>query len=482
MIHLCIHAHFYQPPRENPWLGEIETQPSAAPWHDWNERIAEECYEPNAAAGNYSRLSYNVGPTLMAWLERARPGLAAQLVEADRRGAERFGGHDPAIAQAYSHLILPLANTRDKRTQIVWGIREFSHRYSRAPEGLWLPETAVDAESLAIAAEEGIRFTILAPHQARAARIDTTVPYRVQLPGGREMALFFYDDRLGREVSFGNVLSSPGRFTDFLFAAAARAATEHPAGAGDEPCLVHLATDGETFGHHKRGGVEALAAALDAIEASPDHQLTVYAALLERHPPQRDVQIAENTSWSCPHGVERWRSDCGCAGGREPGWSQSWRGPLRRALDWLRDETAGRFESQAAAFFADPWAARDDYIDLILDPGEARVGRLLSEHAAPGLEPELARPGLSLLEMEHYAMLMYTSCGWFFDDPGDIETVQILQYAARVIQLASAHLGADLEEDFLRLLDEVISNDPERGSGRTIWERRVRPNLDRFPG
>jgi len=498
VTHLCLHAHFYQPPRENPWLGEIEVQPSAAPWHDWNERISDECYEPNAQTGTFARLSFNVGPTLMAWFARSRPELLVAIREADREGTRRFDGHGPAIAQAYNHMILPLASERDRRTQIHWGVAEFAHRFGRAPEGLWLPETAVDLASLSIAAELGIRFTILAPHQAdEPGAIDPRRPYRVNLPGGRSIAVFFYDGGLAGEVAFGNALASPERFRDFLFAAAAEAAaggernrfgraegTTLSTGGGGEPegpPLVHLATDGETFGHHKPHGAAALAGALTAIEASPDHELTVYGAYLDRFPPQRDVRIAENTSWSCPHGVERWRSACGCAGGREPDWSQEWREPLREALDWLRDETARLFTERAARFFSDPWAARDDYITLLLDSGDENVGRFLAGHALPGRDPDDARPGLPLLELEHQAMLMYTSCGWFFDDPGDIETVQILQYAGRVVQLAAAHLGADLETGFLERLDRVVSNDPKRGTGRTIWETRVRPHLEKHP-
>ncbi len=524
MTAICLHGHFYQPPRENPWLGRIEPQPTAAPWNDWNERIADESYAPNAAIGNFARLSFNVGPTLMTWLERERPEIFAAIREQDREGVRRFRGHGPAIAQAYNHMILPLAPARDKRTQIIWGRREFEHRFGRPPEGLWLPEMAVDTESLRIAAELGFRFVILHPTQARAwrplgeetwrpiggrgggggdggggggsgndygsgsggdvggsepERIDTTRPWRVNLPGGGNLAVFFYDDRLGVAVSFGDALSSPERFAEMLMGAAV--AVEAPADPAALPRLVHLATDGETFGHHKKGGAEALAGALDAIEAAPGLELTVYGDFLERCPPQGEVLIAANTSWSCPHGVERWRSDCGCAGGREPGWSQAWRGPLRDALDWLRDSAAALFERRGAAFFVDPWAARDAWIDLVLDPSEWSVRRFLDEQGAPGVAPERVRAGLPLLELQRFAMLMYTSCGWFFDDPGDIETVQILQYAGRVVQLAAAHLDTDLEPGLLTGLEAVVSNDPQRGDGRRIWQTRVRPYIDSHP-
>ncbi len=507
--YVCIHGHFYQPPRENPWLGEIEKQLSAAPWHDWNERIAEECYAPNAAAlNNYSRISFDVGPTLLSWLERSRPDILDAIKEADLLGIERFCGHGPALAQAYNHVIHPLAGRRDRMTQIVWGIGDFRHRFDRDPEGLWLPETAVDTGSLESLAEQGIRFTILAPHQAGAVRpigstewtwlreeeraevkqaekeevaggfarsegLDTTIPYLVHLPSGRKISVFFYDDDIAKAVSFGGLLNDREAFVERLLG------NGGPDPDPDRPRLIHFATDGETFGHHVRGGEKTLAWTLDRLESSGDAELTIYAEFLDRFPPAHEARIEENTSWSCPHGVERWRSDCGCSGGRNPDGNQAWRAPLREALDWLRDSAAHLFEQEAGRYLVDPWRARNSYIDVILDSSEGTITRFLDEQSHLGVTPEDTRNVLPLLELQRYAMLMYTSCGWFFDDPGDIETVQILRYAGRVIQIARAQTRIDLEEGFLSILKEAVSNDPDRGSGAAIFERHVRSQFPR---
>ncbi len=494
---VCIHGHFYQPPRENPWLGEIEMQPTAAPWHNWNERIADECYLPNAAAlNNYARISFDFGPTLLHWLDRSRPEIVEVLLEADYQGGERYSGHGPALAHAYNHIIQPLAGARDKYTQILWGIRDFKHRFNREPEGLWLPETAVDIENLEFLCEMGIRFTILAPHQAEAVQsldedrwrpvtsegfkavdpIDTTMPYLVRLPSGGEISVFFYDHELSNAVSFGGLLADRDEFVRRLVGNAGVETAN-----GDRPRLSHLATDGETFGHHFKGGEKVLAHAIDAIKAGGEAQLTVYGEFLERFPPVEEVRVAENTSWSCPHGVERWRSDCGCTGGRLEEGSQAWRTPLRDALLWLRDEVADRYERKAGEFITDPWDARNDYIDVLLDPSEENILGFLEGRTLPGRGVDEARQVLPLLEMQKHSMFMFTSCGWFFDDIGDIETIQILLYAGRVIQLAESYMGVDFEHDFLTALKEAESNDPDKGNGREIFERFVRPNMERFP-
>ncbi len=281
--YICVHGHFYQPPRENPWLREIEQQSSAAPWHDWNERIADECYAPNTDApvgreddkgqpvtlNTFSRISFDTGPTLLSWLERSRPGILEAIREADRSGRERFSGHGPAMAQAYNHLIQPLADSRDRQTQILWGISDFRHRFGRDPQGLWLPETAVDIESLDLMAAAGVRFTILASHQAAVEEpIDPTLPYLVRLPSGREMSVFFYDDELGNAVSFGGLLNDREVFLRTLLdRGIPESDLETDADSDpDQPRLIHLATDGETFGHHVKGGEETLAWTLDQLE------------------------------------------------------------------------------------------------------------------------------------------------------------------------------------------------------------------------
>ena len=487
---ICIHGHFYQPPRENPWLEAVETQDSAHPYHDWNERITVECYEPNATArildtrdrikritNNYSTISFNFGPTLLSWLETRAPQTYEAILAADRQSVERSNGHGTAIAQAYNHIIMPLANERDKATQVRWGVRDFEHRFGRRPEGMWLPETAVDIESLEALAAEGIVFTILEPHQASRYRaigskewteanggLDPTLPYRCTLPSGRSITLFFYDGPISRAVAFERLLARGEDFADRIVSAfsAARPHTQ----------LVNVATDGETYGHHHRYGDMALAYALQYIEANQLAKITHYAEFLAQHPPRHEVEIVESTSWSCVHGVERWRSDCGCNTGAGPGWNQAWRGPLRAALDWLRDELGVIFEREGRPLLRDPWVARDAYIDVILDRSDEAVESFIRTHGAGS--PPLIRV-LELMEMQRNAMLMYTSCGWFFNDISGIETVQVLNYAARAIQLAERLSGRELERFFVERLTAAQSNLPDRGNGRDIYEREVAP-------
>ena len=434
MGYICIHGHFYQPPRENPWLEAVELQDSAYPYHDWNERITAECYARNGASrilnpagrvakvvNNYGRISFDFGPTLLSWLETASPDTHRAVVEGDKESSERLSGHGAAIAQAYSHMILPLANGRDKLTQIVWGIRDFQHRFGRAPEGLWLPETAVDLESLEIMAQQGIRFTILSPTQAARVRristrqwadvaggqIDPTMAYRLRLRSRRTIDLFFYDGPISHGIAFEGLLDNGEVLAQRLMGAFSDKRTW--------PELVHIATDGETYGHHHPFGEMALSYALDQIESKDLADITSYGRYLAEHPPTHDVEILENTSWSCVHGIERWRSDCGCNGGRA-GWNQAWRAPLREALDALRDKLATIFEQSAGDLLKDPWEARNDYVDVLLDRSEPNVCEFLRSHATRALSKPEASAALKLLELQRHAMLMYTSCGWFFDD------------------------------------------------------------------
>jgi alpha-amylase/alpha-mannosidase (GH57 family) len=495
--HLCIHGHFYQPPRESPWLETVEVQDSASPYHDWNQRVTAECYAPNTCArildqgriarivNNYSRISFDFGPTLLSWLERADPEVYDALLQANRASAERFSGHGSALAQAHSHLIMPLASSRDKRTQITWGRRDFEGRFGRAPEGMWLPETAVDLETLELLAEQGIRFTILAPHQAKRVRplqtrrrgewqdvagqnVDPTMPYLCRLPSRKEIALFFYDGPISRAVAFENLLGDGYAFAERLITGY----HDHREGAQ----LMHIATDGETYGHHHRYGDMALAWALEYLDRRDDVHLTNYGEFLERNPPTHEVEIAEDTSWSCIHGVERWRSDCGCHTGGDPGWHQRWREPLRAALDWLHDRLDEEFERSGARLFGDPWAAREDYVDVLLDRRREQVEEWLSRHARGGVDDESRRRMLTLLEMQRHAMYMTTSCGWFFNEISGIETVQVLRYAARGLQLA-AQVSPDrrLEDDFVERLAQAESNVPRFRDGRGVWEQAVRP-------
>ncbi len=494
---ICLHAHLYQPPRENPWLEEIEYQESAYPYHDWNERIAAECYAPNATSrildgegrieqivNNYSRISFNFGPTLLSWLEQKEPAVYSAILAADRESRERFSGHGSALAQGYNHLILPLANRRDKETQVIWGIRDFERRFGRAPEGMWLPETAVDLETLDLLAAHGIRFTILAPRQGSAGapahrprvagrgrgpdRPDDALPDRAPL-GEDPRALL-----LRRADLPGGGVRGPAQQRRGVCQPAPQGFTSSSRRRNQ---LLHIATDGESYGHHHKHGEMALSYALHHIEVNNLARITNYGEFLEKFPPTHEVRIFENSSWSCVHGIERWRSDCGCnSGGHD--WNQGWRAPLREALDRLRDELAPLFEGQAGELLKDPWAARNDYIDLILDRSRESLDRFFAAHALQPLSPEEESRALRLLELQRHALLMYTSCGWFFDELSGIETVQVLQYAGRVVQLAQELFGDDgIEPRFLELLERAKSNLPEHGDGRRCYEKFVKPAM-----
>jgi alpha-amylase/alpha-mannosidase (GH57 family) len=490
--YICIHGHFYQPPRENPWLEAIEIQDSARPYHDWNERITAECYAPNSVsrildgdgwitklANNYGRMSFNFGPTVLTWLACNAPDLYESIRQADRESQKLFSGHGSAIAQAYNHMILPLANGRDRLTQVIWGMRDFEHHFGRPSEGMWLPETAVDIETLDVMAACGIRFTILSQHQAArvrpsggewqdvsGGRIDPTEAYRCALPSGRSIALFFYDGAVAHDVAFSTLLSAGESLAQRLLGCLS--------GNTSRPQIVHIATDGETYGHHHHRGDMALAYALHAIESRDDVSLTNYGEFLEKHPPVSEVEIHERTSWSCAHGVDRWYRDCGCNSGGRPRWNQQWREPLRNALDWLRDTLADAYEREARALLKDPWAARDDYIAVILDRSPGNVEAFLSRHARRRLSSENRVRTLKLLEMQRHCLLMYTSCGWFFDELSGMETVQVLQYSGRALQLAAESTGEDHEAALLDRLDGAKSNIPEHRDGRRVFERFVK--------
>jgi alpha-amylase/alpha-mannosidase (GH57 family) len=493
--YICVHGHFYQPPRENPWLEDIEVQDSAYPYHDWNERINAECYAPNTVSrfldgegrivnltNNYAKISFNFGPTLFAWMQIKAPETYEAILAADRISRQNFSGHGSALAQAYNHMIMPLANRRDKYTQVLWGIRDFKHRFQRPPEGMWLPETAVDLETLDIMAELGIRFTILAPHQAKQVRpigqengwedvsqgtIDPTKAYEINLPSGRRLAVFFYDGPISRGVAFEGLLSRGENL-------ALRLSGAFPAGS-QLPQLVHIATDGETYGHHQRFGDMALTYALQHIESENLARLTNYGEFLERHTPQFEVEIFENSSWSCAHGVERWWKDCGCNSGGHPGWNQGWRTPLREALDWLRETLTPLFEERAGQYLKDPWAARNDYIQVILDRSPENLETFLSRHSTKELSDDEKVTVFKLMGIQRCAQLMYTSCGWFFDELSGIETIQVIQYACRALNLMQDLGGSGLEAGFLDRLEQAKSNIPEHGNGRQIYEIFAKP-------
>ncbi|HEY1097447.1 MAG TPA: DUF3536 domain-containing protein [Myxococcota bacterium] len=487
----CIHGHFYQPPRENPWLEELEREESAAPHHDWNARITEECYAPKAWArvlddqarvtrlySNYTRLGFNIGPTLTSWLGRHAPATLAAIVRADAAAVEGLG-HGNAIAQVYNHIIMPLANERDKYTQVRWGKRAFAETFGREPRGMWLAETAIDAATVEVLADEDIAFTILSPFQAARYRLqnddggwgdwvdcgDGSIPtgraYKVNTESGKSIAAFFYDAGIAKGVAFEGLLSDAGNLIGALHRVHDQR-VEHGGARPGEPWLVHTATDGESYGHHFRFGEMALAAAYARLEDDPTVEMINHATFLERHGVRAEVELHPVSAWSCSHGVGRWERDCGCKMSHHPATSQAWRGGLRHALNDLRDGLAVLFEREGAALLRDPWAARDGYIDVVLD--RSRTDAFLAEHVVEGREQLRGADrdhALRLLEMQRCAMLMFTSCGWFFDDVSGPEGVILLRYAARAISLARGVDAAEadrLEGVFKATLAEAHSN------------------------
>jgi alpha-amylase/alpha-mannosidase (GH57 family) len=497
MPSLIIHGHFYQPPRENPWTGVVEEQPSAAPFHDWNERIHFECYRPNAFVritdagpaeqfvNNYELISFNFGPTLLNWLKQNHSYTYERIREADRLSALQRNGHGNAIAQAYGHAILPLCNDRDLRTQIRWGLADFRYRFGRDAEALWLPETACNDRVMSALIDEGLRYVILAPHQAsryRTARsservndaMDTSMAYRYvgRDNPGKSMAVFFYDGRTSRAIAFEKLLASSRELVD-AFAQSANSKE-----------MINIATDGETYGHHFKFGDLCLAHALTEEAPARGFTITNYGEFLEQHPPEFEVEInngsdGEGTSWSCVHGVGRWIRDCGCHTGGEPGWNQEWRKPLRDALDYLRDANIPPFAATRGSLFTDPWHARDDSIALVLDSTESRE-KLLFDHAGRWLSRDEQTRALTYLELQRMLLLMYTSCGWFFNDISGIETIQILKYAARAIDLMEQLRLPSVRDKVLEILHEAKSNRPGMGTGADIYRRFVEPSNPSF--
>lgn len=493
---VCIHCHFYQPPRENPWLEAIEHQESAYPFHDWNERISNECYAPNGLsrildnegwvtrlANNYSKISFNFGPTLLSWLEEFDQGTYQAILDGDKQSLERYNGHGSAMAQVYNHIIMPLANRRDKETQIIWGLKDFEKRFGRQAESMWLAETAVDTETLEVLAYHGMKFVVLAPRQAKSIKaiqkgsqwadihnesIDPKQPYLCKLPSGRTIVLFFYDGPISKAVAFEGLLHNGEKFAGRLMS-----------GFGDQPAerpqILHIATDGETYGHHHRHGDMALAYALDYIEESGLANVTNYSKFLAENPPITEAKIHENSSWSCVHGVERWRSDCGCSTGGMPDWHQKWREPLRESFDLLRDRLNRRYINYMKKLGADPWIIRDDYIEVILNRSDENIESFMKKWKIKEKKKgENVKVGmLKALELQRNLLFMYTSCAWFFADISGIEPVQTMKYASRAIELGKELFGLDLTEEFLEKLEHAPSNLPEHENGRKVYEKFV---------
>ena len=498
-IYLTIHGHFYQPPRENPWLEAIEQQDSAYPYHDWNERINLECYNPNSASrivddknrvldivNNYSLMSYNFGPTLMSWLETHAPLTYERIIKADVISRNNFSGHGNAIAQVYNHMIMPLANRRDKETQVKWGIRDFQYRFGRNPEGMWLAETAVDDETLEVLADNGIKFTILSPFQALKCRkigskdwqdvswgnIDPARPYRyfIKTNPKKYVDLFFYDGAISKSVAFDNILKDGNKF--------ARRLKDGVSNDRNYPQIINIGTDGESYGHHTKFGDMALAYVLKVKAKDEGFTITNFGEYLDLHGTDYEVDIKQASSWSCFHGVGRWKEDCGCSTGGQAGWNQKWRKPLRDAFDYLRDNLAILFEREGQKYFIkNPWEVRNEYIDVILDRNEMNVKYFIQQNTKPELDDNQRVLAMKLLEIQRQAMLMYTSCGWFFADISGIETTQIMKYAARAMQLAAYFTDEDYEKTFVEILANAQSNIREFGTGKDIYEKFVKPSI-----
>lgn len=482
-------GHFYQPPRFNPWTEHVDLDPTAYPFHDWNERVDFECYTANAwipvygaegwvegVVSNYSRINFSFGPILLTWLRERRPEVYKAIVEADAESISRYG-RGAAIAQPYAHIIMPLASRLYRELAIYWGVRFFEDTFGRPPEGFWLPEAAVDYETLEILVDNGIKFVILAPHQISTVKVggrwleygraDPRVAYRILLPSGRSIAAIVYDGEISREVSFGDLLEDGGRlasrilgsFNDLL----------------QEPQIITVASDGEAFGHHKKGGAIELAKALDIIEGSGEARLTSIARFLEVNPPRVKAKIAVNTSWSCPHGVERWRSECGCASEIRPGWRQTWRTPLRKAIDMLSAETLKAYEELGPALFKDHYEAlRNYYMVLSLRSPGVLAGFLEFHLKDKSLEPSIK--ALKILEAVRHSLLSQSSDAWFFEDLGRPEPFQVLRHAARTIELLEELDYANVEEAFKSLIGEASSNTGEQGA--TLYRKAKDHRVD----
>ncbi len=497
-VFLTIHGHFYQPPRENPWLDAIELQDSALPFHDWNERINRECYNPNSVSkivdnrnhildmvNNYEYMSFNFGPTLLSWMEKFAPHTYERVIKADIESRVAHNGHGNAMAQVYNHIIMPLANEHDKETQVKWGIYDFEYRFGRKPEGIWLAETAADDDTLRVCEANGIKFIVLSPYQAAQIReegtnnwqdvswgnIDPARSYRYYIKSapGKYIDLFFYDGAISRSVAFDELLKDGNKFVKRL--------KEGISDLRDYPQLINIATDGESYGHHTKFGDMALAYVVKVRAEAEGFKITNYAEYLSKYRSNYEVDIKQGSSWSCFHGVGRWKEDCGCSTGGHPGWNQKWRKPLRDALDYLRDELVKVFEKEGTRYFEDVWAVRNDYIRVVLDRSRMNLESFQRENFLPDLSDDDKVRAMELLEIQRQAMLMYTSCGWFFSEISGIETVQIMKYAARAMQLASKFTGKNLEKKFLEILSEAKSNIPEFGTGKDIFEKFVRPSI-----
>ncbi len=444
---VCIHAHFYQPPREDPVTGLIPLEAGSAPFKNWNERIHAECYRPNADLGNFEKISFNVGPTLFEWMEAHDPHTYQKILTQDQTALRRYGAGN-AIAQAYNHTILPLASYQDKVTQVFWGIADFEHRFGRKPQGMWLPETAVDLETLDVLAKQGIEFTILAPWQSENDAADSSAPYRVNLPEGRSITVFFYNRELSTRVSF-----DPGatiNADEFMRSSIVPRFNPEKEQRG-QPQLVMVATDGELYGHHQKFRDRFLARLVDGTAMLNDVEITYPARWLRQHPVTRTIGIKEKTSWSCHHGVMRWAGECSCTP-----TNGSWKYYLRRAMDHLAYSLDQVYVEAIKPGIPDPWDLRNRYIYVML--GQTTARDLIEKMAGRRLSDETVHKVRLLLEAQRERQRAFTSCGWYFEDFGRIESKNNLAYAAQAIRLVRQSVGIDLAPALLADLKHVTSN------------------------
>ena len=467
--HIIIHGHFYQPPRESPWTGLINPEQGAAPFQNWNERILSECYTANAHAhtmqgsvvhvrNNYESLSFDVGPTLAGWLQAHGKAAYRAMIRGDAQNAATHGGHGNAIAQSYSHSILPLLPPRDRELQIAWGIEDFVFRFGRKPAGMWLPECAADDETLASVAAAGIQLVILRSDQGSFTSPDPQSrgagPFRWR-GGDLSLAVFRFDRELSDAVSFGAGLADGERLADSM----AAAALNLPPGAA-----LMIATDGETFGHHNKHGAAELARALMALERRDDVIVTDCANYLASHPAAGSFEIASVTSWSCPHGVERWRANCGCR--HDASMSQEWRAPFRAAMEFVKNHAEATYDRFAPALVKEPRAMLLNAIRLLIDPNPAIHLEIFKRF---GIDDEINRETLlRMFEMVRAGHAALTSCAWYFDDFGGLEGRVALRWAARAVELAGEH-SASIESELLERLRGIISNRRESGDAATLY-------------
>ncbi|MDL2285255.1 DUF3536 domain-containing protein [Desulfovibrio sp. OttesenSCG-928-F07] len=487
---ICIHGHFYQPPREDPWFGKIFLESSAAPKRHWNERITRESYAPLAwsrrldATGKiadlincYEWISFNIGPTLMLWLEREEPDLLARIVEADKRSLARWG-HGNAIAQVFHHAILPLASELDKEVEVAWALTDFKHRFGRKAEGIWLSECAADLATLEVVAKYGINFVVLSPHQVKAVSseldgsyrgvdaysFDIGRPYYIELPSGAKIAAFFYEAELAQSVAFEGLLSDGEKFWQKL------RQSSHDTGNNS---LLTLATDGETYGHHFTFGEMALAYVIAQGYAERDGiALTNFASYLEQNPPTQTAVLHEPSAWSCAHGVERWNSDCGCSTGGHVGWNQKWRTPLREALNKMKTVVDNHYFTTGTEIFNNPQAALLEYGEVLVNPSCGH--EFMEKHLKAPQKRVLA---WQILRMQESALSAFASCAWFFDDIARIEPLNAMRFMLRTLEIMKHAGGPDIQNELTAILELAQSNNPAEGSGKNIFDRKVLPTM-----